>query len=427
MSSGYGMRQQQTAKMHMTPRLRQAIRILQLSTAELWEHVREELQDNPLLESGAMRGYSHDQSYDPLLHAQSRNSTLETHLTEQLTFTPDIPDPIRKIILYMIGNLDSNGYLELSLGEIVNDLAVDLEQAERALAILHSFEPAGVGARNLRECLLLQTEALPQYPRIVPLLITNYLEDVANYRIHKLSAAMKVSQEAVKQAIEHIQGLNPRPGAIYQPAVTPYVIPDVIVAKDGEHFVVSIHEAALPRLSINAHYQRMAKEIESKEARQFLRERVSSAGFFIKCLEQRRSTLLRVARAMVEEQVEFFREGPAAGLKPMILRQIADKLSVHESTVSRAAAGKYAQTPWGIFELAFFFSSGIHSDIEHRVSAENVKQSIRKRILQEDGSKPYSDRQLAEMLQGEGTRISRRTVAKYREELGIGSSVKRKR
>jgi RNA polymerase sigma-54 factor len=420
------MYQQQAAKMHMTPQLRQAIRILQLSTPELWEYVREQLQDNPLLESRGVEGYSHYRSYDPLLHAQSHEPSLETHLTEQLTFTPNIPDSLKTIILYMIGNLDGNGYLELSLGQIINDLNVELGQAERALTILQGFDPAGIAARNVKECLLLQVKAMPRHPPILPLLITDYLEDVANHRIHKLSAAMKVSQEAVEQAIELIKGLNPRPGAVYQPAVTPYIIPDVIIEKDEEHFVVSIHEAALPRLSINGHYQRMAKKIESKEARQFLHERMNSAVFFIKCLEQRRSTLLRVTKAIVEEQVEFFREG-LAGLKPMILRQIADKLSVHESTVSRATSGKYAQTPWGIFELAFFFPSGFHSDIQHAVSAENVKQSIRERILQEDGSKPYSDQQLAEMLLAEGTRISRRTVAQYRDQLGIGSSVKRKR
>jgi RNA polymerase sigma-54 factor len=228
-----------------------------------------------------------------------------------------------------------------------------------------------------------------------------------------------------------IKGLNPRPGAAYSSGDSnPFIIPDVIIEKDGERFLITVHASSAPRLSVNSHYEQMAKGVGTEgappEIRSFLYPKWRSAVFLIKCIEQRRLTLFRVTQAIVEEQADFFRNGPSH-LKPMNLKHIADKLNLHESTVSRATAGKYAQTPWGVFELSDFFPSGLQSGTGDSVSVESVKETIKQRIRSENSGKPYSDQQLAELLTEEGIRISRRTVAKYREELGIASSVRRRR
>ncbi|MDQ0899563.1 MULTISPECIES: RNA polymerase factor sigma-54 [unclassified Paenibacillus] len=440
MRPGYGMFQQQTAKMRLTPQLRKAITILQLSTPELLEVIQQEMNDNPVLEftGNEWDAYNgtrkfpnaigrNDQIYDPLQHAPSNEVTLERHLKEQLSFAKKIPPTIRKIVTFMIGNLDNNGYLGSSLNEISDVFKVDLAQAELALRILQGFEPVGVGARNLRECLLLQVQSLSECFPLVSVLIRSHLKDVADYHIHKLSTILQVTAQEIKTAIEVIKGLNPRPGAAFHTEAVPYIIPEVIIEKEGEQLVVLIHQAASPRLSVNGYYERMAKDgSDNYEATKFLFGKINSAMFFLKCLEQRRKTIFRVAQAIVEEQTDFFWKG-ASHLKPMTLKYIADKLNVHESTVSRATAGKYAQTPWGIFELKYFFPSGLQMDLGDPASSERVKARIKEWIHGENHAKPYSDQKLAELMMKEGIQISRRTVNKYREELGISSSLRRKR
>jgi RNA polymerase sigma-54 factor len=440
MRPGYGMFQQQAAKMRLTPQLRKAITILQLSTPELLEVIQQEMDDNPVLEftgnewdayngshtfhSAAVR---RDHIYDPILHAASNEVSLERHLKEQLGFVKKIQPSIRKLIAFMIGNLDNNGYLVPSLNEISDVFKVDLAKAELALRILQGFEPIGVGARNLRECLLLQVQSLSECFPLVSLLIRNHLKDVADYRTHKLSTMLQVTAQEIQAAIDVIKGLNPRPGAAFYTETVPYIIPEVIIEKAGEQLVVLIHQAASPRLSVNGYYERMMNDSgDNNEATKFLFGKINSAMFFLKCLEQRRRTIFRVAQAIVEEQTDFFWKG-TSHLKPMTLKCIADKLSVHESTVSRATSGKYAQTPWGIFELKHFFPSGLQMDVGDAASSEHVKARIKEWILRENHAKPYSDQKLAELMMKEGIQISRRTVTKYREELGISSSLRRKR
>jgi RNA polymerase sigma-54 factor len=431
-----GMFQQQAAKVHMTPQLRQAIRMLQLSTPDLLEVVRNELEENPVLESVESdswdvapilgSGTGRTPGADPVSAVAGDVLSLESHLREQLRFTANVPDSVRRIILYMIGNLDPNGYLEPSVDQIAGELQVEREKTETALRILQGFDPPGVGARDVKECLTLQANQLASCPPLVHTIIADHLDDVAFGRVHKMSKALQVAPKQIQSAIDVIKALNPRPGAAYEPVDIQYIIPDVLIEKAGDQFVVSIHDTAVPRLSVSKHYLRLVKDNGIKdEERAFLEAKRKSAVFFIQCLEQRRLTLLRVARAIVEEQIDFFRNG-VSGLKPMILRQIAAKLNLHESTVSRATAGKYAQTPWGVFELAFFFPSGFNKGREDAASAESVKHKIREWVRKEDNRKPYSDQQLASIFQLEGIPISRRTVTKYREELGIQSSVKRR-
>lgn len=440
MRPGYGLFQQQTARMTLTPQLRQAIKMLQLSTPELLNVVQQELDENPILEFAENERDAYNEYYKPnrgigrndqhddsLRYAAWKDISLESYLKDQLSFIKNMPRSVHRIIVFMIGNLDNNGYLGPSLNEISQLLKVEHDQVELALRILQGLEPVGVGARNLRECLLLQIQQLPECSSLAALLISGHLEDVADYRIHKMSMNLQVPSREIQAAIDVIKRLNPRPGAIFQTEEVQYVIPDVRIEKAGEQFVVWIHQTDWPRLSVNGHYERMVKENrENNEARKFLYTKLNSAKFFMKCLEQRRLTIFRVTQAIVEEQTEFFWKGTSY-LKPMTLKQIADKLSVHESTVSRATAGKYAQTPWGVFELKWFFTSGLQTDLGDSASSERVKARIMAWIQVENPGKPYSDQKLADLMIQEGIHISRRTVTKYREELGISSSVKRKR
>lgn len=431
---------QQTAKMRLTPQLRKAIMILKLSTPELLEVVQQELNENPVLEFAGKEWDAYnftpkffrgngtcDPIYDPLLYAASNEVSLERHLKEQLSFVKKIPPSIRKIVSFMIGNLDNNGYLGSTLNEISDVCKVELAQAELALSILQSFDPRGVGARNLRECLLLQVQSLSECFPLVSILIRSHLKDVADYRIHKLTTMLHVTTLEIQAAFDVIKGLNPRPGAAFHVETVQYIIPEVIIEKAGAQLVVLLHQAASSRLMVNGDYERMVKEdTDNNEAAKFLSGKLYAAKFFLKCLEQRRRTILRVAQAIVEEQAVFFWKG-TDHLKPMTLKQIADKLGVHESTVSRATAGKYAQTPWGIFELKYFFPSGLPMDMGDPASSERVKARIKAWISGENHEKPFSDQKLAGLMKQEGIQISRRTITKYREELGISSSVRRKR
>lgn len=440
MRPGYGMFQQQTAKMRITPQLRKAITILKLSTPELMEVIHQEVTENPVLEIAGNTWDADyhtptffqvarrtDDNYDPLLHVTSNEVSLERHLKEQLGFIKKIPPPIRQTVLFMVGNLDRNGYLRSPLPEISEVCKIELSQVERALKILQSCEPCGVGARDLRECLLLQVQSMADSFPLVSLLIQNHLNDIANFHIHKLTTMLKVSTQEIQSAIDVIKGLNPRPGAAFHIEAVHYIIPEVIIEKAGEQLIVRLLQTASPRLSLNGYYERMViTTSDNNELTRFLSGKLHAAKFFLKCLEQRRRTIVRVVQAIVEEQNDFFWHG-AVYLKPMTLKQIADKLGVHESTVSRATTGKYAQTPWGIFELKYFFPSGLQMDLGDSASSEHVKSKIKAWISDENPKKPYSDQKLADLMRGEGISISRRTITKYREELGISSSVRRKR
>ncbi|MFC5452125.1 RNA polymerase factor sigma-54 [Paenibacillus aestuarii] len=472
MRTGYGMYQQQAARMLLTPQLRQAIRLLQLSTPELLEVVQQELEANPVLEyaideaspadsiyrRGQERIGSSDRHDQALMNIADQAASLENHLSHQLNLTRQLPKTIRQAIRYMIGNLDDNGYLTLTDREISERLHISAEDNQQALSVLHGFDPAGVGARSLQECLLLQIRQLPMPPQshdLIMALIRNHLQDVADYRINKLSSLLQTPVQHIQAAIARIQSLNPRPGAAFHREEVRYIVPDVIIQPINGQFSVVPHDTAMPRLTLSRYYERMAAgsaateataatadttefadtteskatayatEAEQQEVQKFLLSRLNAAKFFVKCVEQRRSTILRVAQAILEEQADFFAKG-AAHLKPLTLRQVAEKLAIHESTVSRATAGKYAQTPWGIYELKHFFPYGLQTQAGDSTSAERVKARIKEWVAGENGSKPYSDQKLTDLLQGAGIQISRRTVMKYREELGIPSSVRRK-
>lgn len=442
---GYGLLQQQRTKLYMTPQLQQAVKILQMPAPELRAFVNEQLEDNPLLEQasdwsmelgtgigagvGAWAGGARSgNDFDRLQHVAGQPETLEQHLLEQLNVDVDADEAIKRIVRYLIGNLDANGYLTLNLDQLADEFAIERGILVQALQVLKRLEPAGVGAASLAECLQLQAERLQgRHPLLLPL-IESSLEDVAAARIHKLKQRFKVSEADIHEGIAQLRSLQPRPGAAFHAGSPSYVVPDVIIRPNGEEgeFAVTLHAAVFPRLLINADYERLALEANQTEAAgSFLHDKRNAAVFLIRCLEQRRSTLLRVTRAIVDEQAAFFRDGPSQ-LKPMTLLDIADKLGLHESTISRAVSGKFALTPWGTYELAYFFPSGFNKGFDDAISAESVKARL-KELIRTEGDSPCSDQQLAEALAEEGIPISRRTVTKYREVLGIASSVHRKR
>ncbi|WP_177182822.1 RNA polymerase factor sigma-54 [Paenibacillus sp. OV219] len=433
---GFGMLQQQRTKLHMTPQLQQAVKILQMPAPELRAFINQQLEDNPMLEqadwstdtrksTGSSRSSS---DYDSLQHVAGQTETLEQHLLEQLNVDLDEKEEMKRIVRYLIGNLDASGYLSLDDQQLAVQLEVDQALVAQAFQILRKLEPAGVGARSLSECLKLQAERLPECHPLLMQLIEDFLEDVAASRIHKLKQRLKASEADITTAIAQLKSLQPRPGAAFQAGAPGYVLPDVIVRSAGEEgqFAVMLHDAAFPRLHINAEYEKLTLNVNrTEETGIFLHTRRSAAAFLIRCLEQRRATLLRVTRAIVEEQAAFFRFGPAQ-LRPMTLLDIADKLGLHESTISRAASGKFALTAWGTYELGFFFPTGFNKGLDDAISAESVKARL-KELIRTEGESPYSDQQLADAFAQDGIPISRRTVTKYRESLGIASSIHRKR
>ncbi|WP_308639468.1 RNA polymerase factor sigma-54 [Paenibacillus silvisoli] len=429
---GFGMFQQQKPHMHMSPQLQQAIKILQLPTQELLELLREELEQNPFLDAEetvferSNRLHAARQS-EPFDFVVLKEQSLESHLKEQARLDSGLSESFRSVVYFVIGNLDPNGYLDVGSGQLAEVLGIEKSIVEQALRYVQSLEPAGVGAKNLAECLQLQLDRIGAGSPLLTALTTSHLEEIADHQIPKLAKMLHADQEEIVAAVQLIKSLHPRPGAAYGSDHADIVIPDVLVRMAGDQFVVSVREPSAPRLTLNAHYEGMTKQFgRADESGRFLAAKRSEAAFLIKCLDQRRLTLLRVTRAIVEEQEAFFRGG-LSYLKPMVLRHIADKIGLHESTVSRATAGKYAQTPWGTFALSYFFPSGFVGSGNDSSSAESVKVRIRELIKQEPGDAPYSDQQLAGLLEEAGVPISRRTVAKYREELGIATSFKRKR
>ena len=446
MGMGYGLWQEQSQRLVMTPELRQAITLLQYSSLELLEYLEGEVAVNPVIELegpidwgeiarsqrerdslGATRPEPPREDWvEPDL---TRNITLAEHLTGQLDLHKLTPDE-RRIGRYLIGNFDDNGYLTLSLEECATELHVSVEETERLLQIIQTFEPHGVGARNLAECLRLQLAEKPDAdvpPQIYPL-IDRYLEDVAQGRITRVATALKVTPHDVQRMVDLLKTLDPKPGRQYSADTPAFLVPDVQIEKQGEDYVVLVNDRSVPRLRINEFYRNMLNTQDQtfKETRDYITGKLSGALWLLKSLEQRRQTIFNVTTAIVELQRGFFDRG-ITGLKPLTLKQVAEKVGLHESTVSRATTGKYAQTPRGVYELKFFFSSGVSTASGEGAAAESIKSEIRALVAAEDSRKPLSDQKIADLLQKKGIEIARRTVAKYREEENIPTSTQRKR
>lgn len=439
----------------MTPELRQAIELLQLNTLELKEYIARELEENPILEiTGVTEDYEniekyanneidwkeYFESFDDYSYRQeidknieeynfesyiSYEPTLREFLLSQLNLIP-LDNKEHKIGVSIIENIDNNGYLTTPVEEIAKMINSSVEEVEIILNIIQNFDPPGVGARDLKECLLIQLRDRRDINKHVVDIIENHLEDLAYNRILKIAKALNIEVYEVQEACDFIRRLEPKPGRAFGSSLeSGYIIPDAeIRIIDGE-LVVILNDATGPRLGINNYYKSLLRAANDRDTIEFLNQKFNSAMWVIRSIEQRRATIKKVIESIAKFQREFFLEGEKS-LKPLTLKDIAKDVGMHESTVSRATNGKYVQTPRGLYELKYFFSSGVESD-DGEISSISIKKLLKEIIDKENPKKPYSDSKLTELLAQRGIKISRRTVAKYRDELNIPPSNIRKR
>ncbi len=466
MKLGYELKVEQSQKLVMTPELIQAIQILQYNTQELEEFVQEELIANPVLEkknpdedlgSEYENGQKEempeneedwalqaalDERYDDISYRQHDcfadreaftfeqftvlDKTLKDHLLEQLRLV-QLGATSYNIASYIIESLDDNGYMTLSVEELMTYFGKPEDRIKSLIKLVQSFEPAGVAAKDLRQCLKLQLKRRGQLTKTVSLIITNYLDDIAENRLVQVAKKLGISPHEVQKISDLIKTLEPKPGREFaSEATTKYIVPDIILEKTGGDYEVRLNEDSVPHLMVSSYYEKVQRESAGDaEVANFLSDRLNSAVWLIKSIEQRKATIRKVANAIIGHQKDFFENGIKC-LKPLTLKQIAQDIGMHESTVSRSVNGKYMQTPMGVFELKYFFSNGAVVSNEE-MATEGIKSIIRDIIAKENPNMPYSDQSLCEILKTQSIEISRRTVAKYRDEMNIQSSSKRKR
>jgi RNA polymerase sigma-54 factor len=350
---------------------------------------------------------------------------LQRHLWEQLN-TADVNKSQREAAELIIGNMDDLGFLQASLEEISQNTGHPLGELEEMLSLIQTFHPVGVGARDLRECLLIQLRRLGKGDSLEHQIVDEHLEDLGRKRLPELARRLGVSVEQVQRAANFISTLDPKPGQIFTADPNNYVLPDVSVDKVGEDYTVSLNSDQVPHLRISKTYKDlMTQGANGTEVRDYIREKIRSGKFLIKSIHQRQQTILNIANEIVKRQNEFLENG-SAFLKPMTMVQIAEAVGVHETTVSRAISGKYMATPQGVFEMKYFFTPGYQTAAGAALSNTSVKEAISDLVRNEDARNPLSDKEIVEILSDRGIPIARRTVAKYRAELNILPSNLRK-
>ena len=359
--------------------------------------------------------------------------TLRDSLVEQVAIT-DLSPSDRIIAEYLIGNIDEDGFLGCSIEEVADELGINLEDVERVLGVIQTFDPTGVGARNLQECLLIQLKEKNITNGLVAKVLHNHLDDWINRRFSHISQALDTSLDEMRAVEKVLASLNPKPNIDPEPALNlNHVIPDLEVQKMGDEYVVSLTDRMLPELRVSPIYRTLLGQSDKpgrndqklRETKKFVVEKLNSARWFINAIHQRRATMLKVMRCIVENQIEFFDRGPGF-LRPMVLQEVADKVQMHISTISRVSNGKYVQTPHGVYELKYFFDGGLSRYNDDDIAAQSVKEKITKLIRDEDVQNPLSDERISNILKKEGINIARRTVAKYRDQLNISSARLRK-
>lgn len=433
-----GLWQQQTLKLTMTQELSQAIALLQYSTQELTSFLEEKAMENPLLkiEAGAIEPRRNHSKGKPMKMGNDKqswieqigeeNRTLDAYLHSQMNIM-DMPKEDKVVLDELIYNIDENGYLCASVEEIAIRLDISIEEVEKGLHVIQGLEPAGIGARDLKECLYLQLKRSRTENELAEKILLEHFTLFAEKKWKELGKLIGVTPVDIQQVFDFIQTLNPRPAAVFQNERAVYIIPDVVVMWNGVEFTISVFDEVLPKISFNEQYYKQFSSYKDKQVNRFLQEKQQDYVWVVKALEQRKETLTKVAVKIVEKQNDFFMRGPAF-VKPMTMKDISEELGIHESTVSRAVREKYAQTPFGLFELKFFFSSTIQTTSEENASSKQVKDIISQLISKENKHKPLSDQEIVHLLKKEnGIVVSRRTIAKYRDQLGILSSTKRKR
>lgn len=443
MRQGYELTIEQTQKPLMTQELIQAIQILQFNNQELTEYVENELLENPMLETQKDKTAEETVDIDNLRESISENwdpdreefsferyvsfrYSLVEHLLSQLQFS-GLRGEEEEAGRYIIQCIDDNGYLAVSIDDISKMSGINQDVIENALKVVQTFDPSGVGARTLSECLSIQLDQEGNEEENIRFLINEKLEDLAANRISQLAREMKLKINEVQDMADKIKKMEPKPGRLYDSDQTiKYIIPDIFIDSAGDAISVRTNQSGIPHLIVSPYYHELKKEKDNAELNKYLADKLSQATWLIRSIEQRQNTIHKVASAIAEYQHEFFKNGPRY-LKPLTLKQISEQIGVHESTVSRSINGKYLQCEQGVLELKYFFSGGVHSEEGEDVSSSSIKAMIRELIESENPKKPYSDMKLAEMLSNDGIEISRRTVAKYRDAIGIQSSSRRRR
>jgi RNA polymerase sigma-54 factor len=448
-----GLALQQT----LSPQMQQSLHILQAPLMELRQLVTAELESNPTLEEEtreiaaeterqevektdlvdewteyyAQRATSEPWTADAqarrqhFFDSQTKPPTLQQHLLDQVSGS-DMSARQRGIALVVIGNIDEQGYLRATAAEIASQAGCLEGEAEEVIEIVQGFEPAGVAARNLSECLLIQLRRSGRQYGLESRIVQHHLEELSRRKLPEIARQFHVSLKDVQDAAESIARLEPRPGRPFSAEEEQTILPDVIVERDGDAYTVALNDDEIPSLRIGDGYKDMLSQSNTdREVREYLREKIRGGRFFIRCVQQRQHTLLNIAREIVERQRDFFDLGPAH-LRPMTMSKVAQAVGVHETTVSRAVSGKFMTTPRGLFELKYFFTSGYTTDNGEAVSNESVRQAIAEIVRAEDSRHPLSDQDIVAMLSERGLPIARRTVAKYREQLGILPSHMRK-
>ena len=344
-------------------------------------------------------------------------TSLSEHLFEQVRMSDLTPEQ-RPVAEMVIGNIDDRGYLQSGIPELSFATGIAAEQIETVLKVIQTFDPPGVAARSLRECLMLQLERIGKMDSIEGRILADHFDALSRRRFPEIARALNRSVTDIQTAAESISRLDPHPGGEFQSHIEQYVIPEVTVLKNGDDFQVTHNSDLVPHLRISNHYKDLLSQAETNpEVREYIREKIKSGKFLIKSLHQRQSTIVNIANEIVKRQREFFENG-ASHLRPMTMLQVAEIVGVHETTVSRAVSGKYMQTPTGIFELKYFFTSGVQTSSGENISNTSIKGLVDETIKVEDRSKPLSDEELVAILKEKGITIARRTVAKYRTELG---------
>ena len=463
-------------RLALTPSLLQKIELLTLSNLELADLIQEELVANPVLEDGAemddpvqeiseagvsredvempeaasaeapadaLDDIDYDYFFNDYLESSPRSREYEEserpsfenflvhppslydHLNWQLSLA-SVPEKTLQLALEIVGNLDSDGYLKITLEDFCAAEECSVEEAEEALELVQSLDPIGVGARTLQECLLLQLRPMKGDLSLEERIISEYLPLIQAHKHKEVCSKLGCDPEDLAAALEVIRSLNPKPGQRYNPSEAQYIIPEVTIAKVDNEFVALLNDDGLPRLRLNPAYREMIKGGQTTgETREFLRDKMRSAMDLLRSIDQRKQTIYRVCNCVIRRQREFL-EGGMEYLKPMLIKDVASELGVHSSTISRVVTNKYVHTPQGVMELRKFFTIGVEKEDGKEVSIVQVKHRMKEMIDSEDASKPYSDEQLSHMLTNQGIHITRRTVAKYREQMHIPGSRERK-
>lgn len=463
----------QTQQLAMTPQLQQAIKLLQYNHLDMLNAIEAELRENPILEvsdddevsnsdspirndldalqdmarepdttlsdvfdiawENYLENYGGDQNRNvadvpdrmPLENIRSTNFNLFQHLLEQLRLG-NLEDSDRAIGLEIIGNLNEDGYLEIDLSQIASDRGIEVSEVERVLTEIQRFEPLGVAARDLRECLLIQAMELYPADDLTVRILQDHFDLFRKGNVVGLVRQLKAPSNKVKEAIKAIASLNPKPGRLYNNSDTIYVVPDIYIVKSGNDYSIIVNDEDIPTLKISPLYQ---KELHSGDCspvtKEYIHEKIRGALWLMKCIHQRQRTIYKVTESILKFQRDFFDKG-IDYLKPLILKDVAEDIGMHESTVSRVTSNKFVHTPRGIFELKYFFNAGIPKG-QDSISSESVKNHIMRIVKNEDPAKPVSDQDIVEQLKRSQIHIARRTVAKYRELLGIPSSSRRRK